>query len=94
MHRILAVKGIVKRCQPLLPVKDQLVRLSVRIRVRSFDRFMFEMDAFISIFQKHRCTDRKVMYYTEYQSLNSSIIPYPPSLEIRQLSRAIIHSFH
>ena len=49
MNRLFAEKCIIKRCKPLLAIKDQLIWFRIWICIRAFYWLMFEMDTFISI---------------------------------------------
>ena len=45
---------------------------------------MLEMYTLISVFQEHYRPDREAVYYTEYQRLDTSVIPYPAALKVRE----------
>ena len=94
MYGILAVQCVIERGQPLLSVKNQLIGLDVGIGVGTLYRLVLEVYTLVPVLKEHGCADREVMNHAEYQCFDASVIPYPASLEVRQLCHTAVYCFH
>ena len=87
-YRPFIPQRLVKRRKPLLAIQQVFVRLTGTIGSHPLDQTASKPQVSAGI-ERHHGADGEAARYADQQVLDSVIIPYPATLEIRELDFAL-----